>query len=137
MVDAHHNGVRVILVGCGNHDIPGTCLHVRLHLFRNQEHATRFAHALRTVRCTRDLVRVARVRQNYLLAMSHQGVAAGNDRAVAAAVDEVALHRVGQLRRVVAGIDKLQLHFKVLPGYASHLSANAPSTIAADAKRTD
>mmetsp|Transcript_60460 Transcript_60460/g.171258 ORF Transcript_60460/g.171258 Transcript_60460/m.171258 type:complete len:473 (-) Transcript_60460:56-1474(-) len=133
LVHAHHDGVRLVLGRRREHHLLRTRLQVRLNLLRRQEHTGGLANIVSAVRRKRDIGRIARVRQSHLVAIDHQGVPVDLDGAIVPAMNGVVLHLVGQVLRIVAGVDQLQLHLGVLHGDACHLTTNAPEAVDADA----
>mmetsp|Transcript_94711 Transcript_94711/g.219931 ORF Transcript_94711/g.219931 Transcript_94711/m.219931 type:complete len:359 (-) Transcript_94711:274-1350(-) len=126
LVDAHDNRVRVILGRCREHHFLGTGCQVALDFLLRQEHPRGLTH-IRPVEG--DLCRVPRARQGNLLAVNHQATVPSLNGAIVPAVDGVILHHVGQVLRIVAGVDELQVALGVLHGDARHLPADAPKAV--------
>ena len=133
LVDAHDDGVGVILGGRGEDHLLGTCLQVGLDLLGGQEHARGLADVLRTVLTERNLSRVAGVRQRHLLAINDQGVTVNLHGAIILAVNCIVLHHVGQVVRIIARVDQLEVGLRILHGNAGHLAADAAEAVDADA----
>mmetsp|Transcript_49934 Transcript_49934/g.82173 ORF Transcript_49934/g.82173 Transcript_49934/m.82173 type:complete len:458 (-) Transcript_49934:7-1380(-) len=129
LVHTHHNGVGVILGRSREDHFLCASLQVTLNLLSGQEHTCGFANILCTMLTKRDLSWVTGVGQSNLLAINHQGVAICLHGSIILAVDSVIFHHVGQVVRVIAGVDQLQLSLWVLHGNAGHLTANAAEAV--------
>ena len=107
-------------------------LQVTLNLLSGQENTSGLANILGTMLTERDLSWVTSVGQSNLLTINHQGVSICLHSSIVLAVDGVILHHVGQVVRVIAGVDQLQISLWVLHGNASHLTSDAAKAVDAN-----